>query len=94
MLHSSPVRQAAINALYNSLEFIEVNFKNEQERNYIMQTVIDAACSPEIDVSAAAFECLVKIMQCYYYYMLAYMNAGLFEVRVFNSTKFSLLFEE
>ncbi|KAH8112977.1 ARM repeat-containing protein [Phellopilus nigrolimitatus] len=36
---SVDVQLAAINALYNSLEFVRDNFKREGERNYIMQVV-------------------------------------------------------
>ncbi|KAI5475715.1 hypothetical protein MNV49_001008 [Pseudohyphozyma bogoriensis] len=66
---SPEVQLAAVNALYNSLEFIKENFSREGERNYIMQVVCEATQSPSSDVQVAAFGCLVKIMHLYYDWM-------------------------
>jgi importin subunit beta-1 len=74
------VQAAAIQALYNSLEFIRDNFEREGERNYIMQVVCEATQSPSIPVQVGAFECLVKIMQLYYDKMKLYMERALFGV--------------
>jgi importin subunit beta-1 len=74
------VQGAAIQALYNSLEFIRDNFEREGERNYIMQIVCEATQSPSIPVQVGAFECLVKIMQLYYDKMKLYMERALFGV--------------
>lgn len=79
---SEAVRLAAIGALYNSLEFIEDNFKREGERNYIMQVVCEATQSQDLEVQVAAFECLVRIMQVYYEMMPFYMQKALFGVGV------------
>lgn len=94
---SPEVQQAAISALYNSLEFVRDNFEREVrrylallpkystllqgERNYIMQVVCEATQSPSIMVQVGAFECLVKIMTLYYDKMGFYMERALFGVR-------------
>ncbi|CAG8604106.1 16120_t:CDS:10 [Acaulospora morrowiae] len=76
------VRKAAIDALYNSLEFIRENFDREGERNYIMQVVCEATQSSDVNVQVAAFECLVRIMQIYYDKMRFYMEKALFGLTV------------
>ncbi|KAG7531899.1 hypothetical protein FFLO_04045 [Filobasidium floriforme] len=76
------VQAAAIQALYNSLEFIRDNFEREGERNYIMQVVCEATQSSSIPVQVGAFECLVKIMQLYYDKMKLYMERALFGLTV------------
>ncbi|CAG8581119.1 5197_t:CDS:10, partial [Scutellospora calospora] len=76
------VRKAAIDALYNSLEFIRENFDREGERNYIMQVVCEATQSADVNVQVAAFECLVRIMQIYYDKMRFYMEKALFGLTV------------
>jgi importin subunit beta-1 len=80
---SEAVRLAAIGALYNSLAFIEDNFKREGERNYIMQVVCEATQSEDVQVQVSAFECLVRIMQVYYDMMPFYMQKALFGVSAF-----------
>ncbi|GAA5883022.1 hypothetical protein JCM1840_004096 [Sporobolomyces johnsonii] len=79
---SPDVQLAAINALYNSLEFVRENFGREGERNYIMQVVCEATQSPSSDVQVSAFACLVKIMHLYYDYMKFYMERALFGLTV------------
>ncbi|KAG0300028.1 karyopherin beta [Dissophora globulifera] len=79
---SEAVRYAAISALYNSLEFVEENFKREGERNYIMQVVCEATQSSDVQVQVASFECLVRIMQLYYEHMPFYMQKALFGLTV------------
>ncbi|KAI8354340.1 armadillo-type protein [Mortierella sp. GBAus27b] len=79
---SEAVRLAAISALYNSLEFVEENFKREGERNYIMQVVCEATQSNDVQVQIASFECLVRIMQLYYDFMPFYMQKALFGLTV------------
>ncbi|KAF9983708.1 karyopherin beta [Mortierella antarctica] len=79
---SEAVRLAAISALYNSLEFVEENFKREGERNYIMQVVCEATQSQDVQVQISAFECLVRIMQLYYEWMPFYMQKALFGLTV------------
>ncbi|CAI2165648.1 6370_t:CDS:10 [Funneliformis geosporum] len=76
------VRKAAVDALYNSLEFIRDNFEREGERNYIMQIVCEATQSSDVNVQVAAFECLVRIMQIYYDKMRFYMEKALFGLTV------------
>lgn len=79
---SPAVQLAAINALLNSLEFINENFEREGERNYIMQVVCEATQNPDVNVKIAAYECLVKIMQLYYHQMRFYMEQALFGLTV------------
>jgi importin subunit beta-1 len=75
---SSEVRFAAIQALYNSLEFIRGNFEREAERNYVMQIVCEATQSENSDIQLIAFECLVKIITLYYEKMSFYMEKALY----------------
>jgi len=79
---SAEVQAAAIQALYNSLEFIRDNFEREGERNYIMQVVCEATQSPSVPVQVGAFECLVRIMHLYYDKMALYMERALFGLTV------------
>ncbi|KAF9196716.1 karyopherin beta [Haplosporangium sp. Z 11] len=79
---SEAVRLAAITALYNSLEFVEENFKREGERNYIMQVICEATQSQDVEVQVHSFECLVRIMQLYYEMMPYYMQKALFGLTV------------
>lgn len=79
---SPEVQLAALQALYNSLEFVRANFDREGERNYIMQVVCEATQSPNMPVKVAAYECLVRIMQLYYDKMRFYMEQALFGLTV------------
>ncbi|CDO70451.1 hypothetical protein BN946_scf184999.g92 [Trametes cinnabarina] len=79
---SPDVQLAAIQALYNSLEFVRDNFERDGERNYIMQVVCEATQSPSVPVQVGAFECLVKIMSLYYDKMNYYMERALFGLTV------------
>lgn len=45
-----------------------------------MQVICEDTQSPSADVQAAAFECLVRIMQLYYDHMQFYMERALFGV--------------
>ncbi|KAJ1031485.1 hypothetical protein NDA13_001878 [Ustilago tritici] len=76
------VQLAALQALFNSLEFVRANFEREGERNYIMQVVCEATQSPNMPVKVAAYECLVRIMQLYYDKMRFYMEQALFGLTV------------
>ncbi|XAO21794.1 hypothetical protein I312_100550 [Cryptococcus bacillisporus CA1280] len=79
---SHEVQHAAIQALYNSLEFIRDNFEREGERNYIMQVVCEATQSRSVPVQVGAFECLVQIMHLYYEKMDFYMERALFGLTI------------
>ena len=76
------VRKTALNALINSLEFIESNFQREGERNYIMQVVCEATTSSDSELQALAFGALAKIMSLYYDYMSVYMEKALYNLTV------------
>lgn len=79
---SQAVRLAALTALTNSLDFISKHFNNDTERNFIMQVVCEATTSPDLNVVAAAFECLVKIMSNFYDKMQLYMQQALFGLTI------------
>ncbi|KAL4217331.1 Importin subunit beta-1 [Mactra antiquata] len=79
---SNNVRNAATNALLNSLEFTKANFDKETERHFIMQVVCEATQSEDTRVRVAALQCLVKIMSLYYIYMEHYMGPALFAITV------------
>mmetsp|Transcript_25568 Transcript_25568/g.35285 ORF Transcript_25568/g.35285 Transcript_25568/m.35285 type:complete len:852 (+) Transcript_25568:355-2910(+) len=68
------VRLAAATALYNALDFVEDNFKKDQERNYIMQVTCEATQCQDTRVRRMAFECLVQIHNCYYEHMAPYIS--------------------
>ena len=69
------VRLAATNAMRNALEFVKANFENEQERNYIMQTVCETTQAGDFDLKVAAFEVIVAVAELYYQKLPAYMQA-------------------
>ncbi|MQL80033.1 hypothetical protein Taro_012476 [Colocasia esculenta] len=70
---SIEVQLAAVKSLYNALDFAQVNFENEMERNYLMNVVCDTATSKELEIRKAAFECLVSISSMYYEFLDPYM---------------------
>lgn len=76
------VRKTALNALINSLEFIESNFSREGERNYIMQVVCEASTSDDKELQALSFAALAKIMSLYYDFMGIYMEKALYSLTV------------
>lgn len=49
-----------------------------------MQVVCEATQSESEEVTEAAFECLVRIMQLYYDKMQFYMEKALFGVRLYG----------
>lgn len=76
------VRLAAITALGDSLEFVGNNFKNEGERNYIMQVVCEATQAEDSRIQQGAFGCLNRIMALYYENMRFYMEKALFGLTI------------
>lgn len=76
------VRNAAIAALSDSVDFVRSNMENEGERNYIMQVVCEATQAEDIRVQAGAFGCLNRIMGAYYEKMRFYMEKALFGLSV------------
>lgn len=79
---NNDVRHAAISALGDSLEFVKENFKNEGERNYIMQVVCEATQAGETRIQEGAFGCLNRIMSLYYDTMRFYMEKALFGLTI------------
>ena len=76
------VRNAAISALGDSLEFVRTNFENEGERNYIMQVICEATQSTDTRIQQGAFGCLNRIMGLYYDKMRFYMEKALFGLTI------------
>ncbi len=76
------VRNAAITALGDSLEFVRTNFENEGERNYIMQVICEATQSSDNRIQQGAFGCLNRIMALYYDKMRFYMEKALFGLTI------------
>lgn len=76
------VRLAAIYALGDSLEFVDSNFKNEGERNYIMQVICEATQAEDSRIQQGAFGCLNRIMALYYELMRFYMEKALFGLTI------------
>lgn len=76
------VRLAALNSLINSLLFIKQNFQREGERNFIMQVVCEATQASDLEIQAAAFACLTRIVQQYYHHMSLYMEKALYVLSI------------
>jgi importin subunit beta-1 len=76
------VRNAAMTALSDSLEFVRTNFENEGERNYIMQVVCEATQSGDSRIEASAYGCLNRIMGLYYDKMKFYMEKALYGLTI------------
>ena len=79
---NNDVRNAAMVALGDSLEFVRSNFENEGERNYIMQVVCEATQADDPRIQQAAYGCLNRIMVLYYERMVFYMERALFGLTV------------
>ena len=79
---NNDVRNSAISALSDSLEFVRNNFENEGERNYIMQVICEATQANDSRVVQGAFGCLNRIMALYYEKMYFYMEKALFGLTV------------
>lgn len=76
------VRNCAMTALSDCLEFVRSNFENEGERNYIMQVVCEATQSGDNRIEAGAFGCLNRIMGLYYDKMKFYMEKALYGLTI------------
>lgn len=76
------VRNAAIGALSDSMDFVRTNFENEGERNYIMQVVCEATQAEDTRVQAGSYGCLNRIMGLYYDKMRFYMEKALFGLTI------------
>jgi len=76
------IRNAAITALGDSLEFVRTNFENEGERNYIMQVICEATQATDTRIQQGAYGCLNRIMSLYYEKMRFYMEKALFGLTI------------
>ena len=79
---NNDIRNAAITALSDSLEFVRTNFENEGERNYIMQVICEATQSEDTRIQQGAYGCLNRIMALYYEKMRFYMEKALFGLTI------------
>lgn len=79
---NNDVRNAAITALGDSLEFVRTNFEMEGERNYIMQVVCEATQAEDVRIQQGAYGCLNRIMALYYEKMRFYMEKALFGLTI------------
>ena len=79
---SNDIRNAAITALGDSLEFVRTNFENEGERNYIMQVICEATQADDTRIQQGAYGCLNRIMGLYYDKMRFYMEKALFGLTI------------
>ncbi|KAK2762197.1 karyopherin beta [Arachnomyces sp. PD_36] len=79
---NADVRNAALSALGDAIEFVRSNFENEGERNYIMQVICEATQSEDTRIQAGAFGCLNRIMALYYDKMRFYMEKALFGLTI------------
>ncbi|KAL9087407.1 MAG: hypothetical protein Q9165_006704 [Trypethelium subeluteriae] len=79
---NNDVRQHAITALGDSLEFVRSNFENEGERNYIMQVICEATQAQDERIQQGAYGCLNRIMGLYYDKMRFYMEKALFGLTI------------
>jgi importin subunit beta-1 len=76
------VRNAALTALGDAIEFVRSNFENEGERNYIMQVVCESTQADDTRIQSGAFGCLNRIMGLYYDKMRFYMEKALFGLTI------------
>lgn len=68
------IKLEATRAFYHAVVLAHKNFSSENERNFIMQVVVEACKSTGSEaVQAVAFECLVQIATEYYQFISAYM---------------------
>lgn len=79
---NNDIRNAAITALGDSLEFVRVNFENEGERNYIMQVICEATQADDMRIQQGSYGCLNRIMGLYYEKMRFYMEKALFGLTI------------
>lgn len=79
---NNDVRNAAISALGDSIEFVRSNFDNEGERNYIMQVICEATQADDSRIQQGAYGCLNRIMGLYYDKMRFYMEKALFGLTI------------
>ena len=79
---NNDIRNAAITALGDSLEFVRSNFEDEGERNYIMQVICEATQADDTRIQQGAYGCLNRIMGLYYEKMRFYMEKALFGLTI------------
>ncbi|KAK2792628.1 karyopherin beta [Onygenales sp. PD_12] len=79
---NADVRNAALTALGDAMEFVRSNFENDGERNYIMQVVCEATQADDMRIQSGAFGCLNRIMGLYYDKMRFYMEKALFGLTI------------
>lgn len=60
------IREAAISALLNSLDFTSKNFEVQEERDAIVKAICDSTVAQNVKIRQKAFECIAKIPELYY----------------------------
>eukprot|EP01025_Chloroclados_australasicus_P021689 TRINITY_DN22731_c0_g2_i2.p2 TRINITY_DN22731_c0_g2~~TRINITY_DN22731_c0_g2_i2.p2 ORF type:complete len:926 (+),score=169.88 TRINITY_DN22731_c0_g2_i2:310-2778(+) len=69
------LRLAAINALQYVLEFAEINFEQDTERQILMQVIMESCTySSNQQIQVSGFECLIKVAQAYYEKLPQYIS--------------------
>ena len=72
---TSHIKLAATNAMLNSLEFINTNFEQPSERNYIMQVVCEASTDNDTRIKVASLQCKVG-QYSFSFEFLKFFNRG------------------
>ena len=75
------VRRAAVVALRDALEFVQSNFENSSERDFIMQMVCTGAVDADEEMKNESMGCLGDIAELYYEHLPSYMTA-IFQITV------------
>lgn len=68
------VKLAGMKTLTSALEFSEVNWRNNDQRTYLMKIIVETTGSNDKRIRRAAFECLVKVATLYYDFLEEYIK--------------------
>jgi importin subunit beta-1 len=68
------IREAAIIALLNSLDFTSKNFEVQAERDAIVKAVCESTQAQNVKIRQKAFECIAKIPDLYYDKIASYIT--------------------
>ena len=85
---SNNIRQAAVAALRNSINFTSSNFENQIERDALMQCICEAAKTEDVRIRSVAFECIATIGELYYEQLQGYFET------LFNVTMMAIKTDE
>lgn len=76
------LRRASVKAMSSSLYFAEANFKRDNERDAIMQSILQCTQSSDEETRRTAFECMSGIGNQYYDEKLATHLTAIFQYSV------------